>query len=41
MGLSVGLVVVAGMLVSRLAQTLLAMVGVVGFLGLTLGWLTT
>ena len=37
----VGLAVVAGMLVSRLAQTLLAVVGVVGFLGLTLGWLTT
>jgi uncharacterized protein YqgC (DUF456 family) len=39
--LLVGLAVVAGMLVSRLAQTLLAVVGVVGFLGLTLGWLTT
>ena len=37
----VGLAVVAGMLVSRLAQALLAVVGVVGFLGLTLGWLTT
>ena len=32
----VGLAVVSGMLVSRLAQMLLALVGVVGFLLLTL-----
>ena len=33
--LQVGLAVVAGMLVSRLAQALLAMVGVLGFIWLT------